>query len=126
MNLLQPKVVLGVTLVIVTLILVSLAQEMNRRWQTAREIQKLESEARLAQKQVVELQNLNQYFRTDDYQERLAREKLNFQATGEHVVAVPDNITAPPPAPTADSVGPRHIPLTWWKAFFVDEQPLGL
>jgi cell division protein FtsB len=125
MNLFQPKVILAVTAIIVALILISLAQEVHRRWQTAREIQKLETEVHNAQKQVVELQNLNQYFSTEDYQERLAREKLNYQAPGEHVVAVPENQTQTATAAPTQEKPRQSIPLTWWKVFFVDDGSLG-
>lgn len=125
MTLLQPKVIIAVTLLIVGFILISLAQEVNRRWQTQREIQKLETQVHDAQKQVVELQNLNQYFSTDDYQERLAREKLNYQGPGEHVVAVPDNVAAPTPvAGNTAPIASISIPLAWWKVFFVDDPSL--
>lgn len=123
MTLLQPKVVLAVTSVIVALILVSLGQEVNRRWQTARQIQQLQQEVHQSQKEVVELENLNQYFSTADYQERLAREKLNYQAPGEHVIAIPDTPSTPTPSAATPTASKNSIALTWWKRFFVEQKP---
>lgn len=124
MSLLRPKLIMGVVGVAVVLILFSLAQEMNRRWQVQREVQQLDSQLKNMQRQVVELENLNQYFRTDDYQERLAREKLNFQAPGEKVVLIPEAkpIADTPVIDDQPQEAPPSIPMRWWQLFFVDER----
>lgn len=122
MQLLQPRIVLGVALVIGVFLLISLAQEMNRRLQVQREVRRLEQEVQEMQKTVTHLENLNQYFRTDAYQERLAREKLNYKAEGEQVILIPENATphdqAVATSETADTVS---IPEKWWRIFFVPE-----
>lgn len=121
---LRPNLIVGVTGVIVLLILLSLSQEMNQRWQIQREIQRLELASKDLQNNVVDLQNLNQYFRTDDYQERQAREKLNYRAPGEQVVLIPEGNNAPPATnelaekPSAQNYS---TPMKWWRIFFVDE-----
>lgn len=115
--------IIGGTLIIVVLILLSLAQEMNRRWQVQREIQKLDNDVRQLQTNVIELEQLNQYFRTDDYQERLAREKLNFRAPGEQVVLIPENQLSGEAAEQQvipEAGRPLSNPLRWWHIFFVD------
>ena len=68
---------------------------------------------------------LNQYFRSDDYQERLAREQLNYKAEGEKVVLIPESDLVPPPSSQAIASDEVHVstPLQWWKVFFVDETP---
>lgn len=123
MNILQPKLVLIAAAVAVVLLLVSLAQEMNRRWQIQREVHRLEQDVTAMRKTIIELENVNQYFRTDDFRERLAREKLNYQAPGEKVVLVPDQGTnvavAPPPTPVTAT---HSIPERWWRRLFVDTQ----
>jgi len=123
MSLLQPKVILAVTIIVVLLIFVSLAQEMNRRLQVQREVIKLEQEVQSMQKTVIELSNLNQYFQTDAYQERLAREKLNYSAPGEKVVLIPDQQynTAAPAEETAAQAD-ISVPEKWWRIFFVERQ----
>lgn len=118
----KPKLILGTTAVIVVLILLSLGQEVNRRWQVQREVTKLEQDVQQLQKNVIELKHLNQYFRTDDYQERLAREKLNYRAEGEHVVLIPDEDIqeeARPELPHDTPAEPSN-PVLWWEVFFVD------
>lgn len=119
---LRPKLVIGITSVVVLLILLSLAQEMNRRWQVQREVQQLDAEVQDLQKNVIELEHLNQYFRTDDYQERLAREKLNYRSQDEQVVLIPEEDLPDErslPKPT-DEDERDPIPLRWWKLLFVD------
>ena len=123
---LRPKLIIGVTIVIVFLILLSLVQEMNRRWQVQREVQRLEEEVAGIQKEVVELDNLNTYFRTEDYQERLAREKLNYRAPGEQVVLIPeeDATQTENELPQATADVSISTPMRWWRIFFVDSNPL--
>lgn len=120
MNILRPKIVVSVAGVIIVLLLISLAQEMNRRLQVQREVQKLQQDVHGLERNVIGLENLNQYFRTDAYQERLAREKLNYQAPGEKVVLIPEEQQtdrSPEMAePTDDHIS---IPEGWWRAFFV-------
>lgn len=118
----KPNVVLGITAVIVVLILFSLAQEMNRRWQVQREISRLEGEVNKMEKRVVELTQLNEYFSTPDYRERLAREQLNYKAPGEKVVLIPEHSSATQQTEEENKTAEtkRSIPLTWWYLFFVD------
>ncbi len=118
---LRPNIIIGVTAVIVLFIMLSLAQEMNRRWQVQKEVARLEGEVRELANSVVELDNLNQYFRTDDFQERLAREKLNYRAPGEEVVLIPEQELNPVNEETPDLERgdlPSSLPLRWWNQFF--------
>ena len=118
---LRVKLILGIMAVVAFLILLSLTQEMNRRWQVQREVDQLELEARELEKNVIELENLNQYFRTDDYQERLAREKLNYRAEGEKVVLIPEDDVSREDFPQEKKVEEETaVPWRWWKIFFVD------
>lgn len=119
----KPKFILGTTAVVVLLILLSLSQEANRRWQVQQEVAYLEQDVQQLQKNVIELKHLNQYFRTDDYQERLAREKLNYRAEGEHVVLIPEEDIKEDVKPSLPHDTPEEPtnPVLWWKVFFVDE-----
>lgn len=121
MAILRPRLVIGVTVVVAVFVLLSLVQEMNRRIQIQREVRQLEAQAEEMQRTITSLENLNQYFRTDDYQERLAREKLNYQAPGEKVVLIPDEAAAP--AAEAKQTE-RVVPIVekWWRIFFVPEK----
>lgn len=119
----KPNLMLGITALVVLLILFSLAQEMNRRWQVQREISQLESEVNKMEKRVVELSQLNEYFKTADYRERLAREQLNYKAPGEKVVLIPEHSSATQKKDAAPTEEARQlsIPLSWWYVFFVDK-----
>jgi len=118
----SPKLMLGATGIIILFILFSLAQEMNRRLQVQREIVGLEQEAREVEKSLIAMENLNQYFRTDAFQERMAREKLNYRAEGEKVVLITEDYQAA--AVETQAVLERvdsSIPRRWWQIFFGDQ-----
>jgi cell division protein FtsB len=119
MRVLSPKLILSVAGVIVLFIMISLVQEMNRRLQVQREVAQLEGEARKLEKTIVEMENLNQYFRTDAFQERIAREKLNYRAEGEEVVLLPEDSEIRE-APVVDSVPEKPVSNArqWWDTFF--------
>lgn len=123
MNLLKPHIILIVAGVIVLFIMVSLAQEMNRRWQYQAEVDRLEQEVRNSEKGLIELEHLNQYFKTSEYQERLAREKLNYRAPGEAVVLIPQNETnlALDTAKPEEAEKSVSIPQKWWFVFFGEQ-----
>ena len=123
MTILRPKIILLVLSIVLLFLFVSLAQEMSRRLQVQHEVQLLQQEVQEMQRTVISLENLNQYFRTDAYQERLAREKLNYQAPGEKVVLIPDDAFAEPAAAAsaASATAAASIPERWWRAFFVPE-----
>ncbi len=118
----RPQIVLGITGCIALVILFSLAQEANRRWQVQREVSRLEKEVSDMKKSLVALEQLNKYFRTSDYKERLAREQLNFRAPDEKVVLIPEHDGSPVGAKTKvyETQTSLSIPLKWWYLFFVD------
>lgn len=119
----RPQIVLGITGAIALLILFSLAQEANRRWQIQREVSRLEQQVSEMEKSLVALQQLNEYFRTPDYKERLAREQLNFRAPGEKVVLIPERDGKPvATSKVAQEQKVVSIPLKWWYLFFVDSR----
>lgn len=122
MAILKPKLVVGAAGVVAVIVVLSLVQEMNRRMQIQREVRQLEAQAEEMKRTIASLENLNQYFRTDDYQERLAREKLNYQAPGETVVLIPDEEAVA--AGAKPSPPERAVPIIekWWRVFFVPEQ----
>lgn len=112
------KFVLAAAGIIAILIIFSLVQEMNRRLSVQREIVRLESEANKLEKNLIQMENLNQYFKTDDFAELMAREKLNYRAEGEKVVLIPETATAQDESDETDEVDERSIPKRWWDAFF--------
>ena len=107
MRVLSPKLITLIAGVVAVFLLVSLAQEMNRRLQVQREVAKLQQEVHGLEKTIVEMENLNQYFDTDDFQERMAREKLNYRAAGETVVLITEEKPAGEPREPESVVGHR-------------------
>ena len=101
----------------------SLAQEANRRWQYRQEVAQLQKKAQGLEAKVIELDNLNTYFRTEEYQEKLAREKLNFRAEGEQVVLVPrDHEEVEVTSQVIESEEKNYSnPELWWRVFFVPD-----
>jgi hypothetical protein len=94
---------------------------MNRRIAVQREVLRLEHEADNMHKSLIELENLNQYFRTDDYQDRVAREKLNYNAPGEKVVVITESTDKGSALKSAENESELiSIPERWWRLFFVD------
>jgi len=118
------KILLTTSIVFVVLIMFSLAQEMNRRIQVKREVARLEQEVKELNKSLVEMENLNHYFGSEAYKERMAREKLNYKAPGEEVVLVPEEQRASEEGAWQElqEVNDDSIPLKWWNTFFVDPQ----
>jgi cell division protein FtsB len=119
MSMLSPKLILSAASIIVLFILISLVQEMNRRLQVHREVALLEAEVRELETSIIEMENLNQYFRTEAFQERMAREKLNYRAPGEEVVLLtPDQTVREVPLAEETSPPLVSIPRRWWDVFF--------
>jgi len=107
--------------VVVLFILFSLAQEMNRRIQIQREVARLDQEVRGLDKEIAEMENLNEYFRSNAFQERVAREKMNYRAPGEEVVLIPE-VLGEQVAVEENIVDsePVSIPERWWRVFFIE------
>lgn len=104
--------------IVAVLIIFSLVQEMNRRLSVQREIVRLESEANKLEKNLIQMENLNQYFKTDDFAELMAREKLNYRAEGEKVVLIPETEAVRDESEEGEAIDNRSIPKRWWDAFF--------
>lgn len=125
MRIVTPKTMLVVAGVVILLILFALAQEMNRRLQVQREIVQLESEVSALEKNLIEMDNLNQYFKTDDFAELMAREKLNYKAEGEKVVLIPERKEEDIVGYEETNKEEQSIPKKWWSEFFTKPLQLG-
>lgn len=121
MRLFSRKLLLAAAGVVVLFILVSLAQEMNRRIQIQREVVRLDQEVRSLDKEIAEMENLNQYFRSNAFQERMAREKMNYRAPGEEVVLIPEVLGEQDAVEkSVVDFAPVSIPERWWRVFFIE------
>lgn len=122
MRFFSKRVLLVGAVVFLLFILSALVQEMNRRMQVQKEVARLEQEVRSLDKAVMEMSNLNQYFRSEAYKERMAREKLNYRAPGEEVVLLPDERSVGDEArEDTEKIVKLSIPMHWWRIFFVEQ-----
>ena len=82
------KIVSWAGLVIVLYMLAILTSETGKNYQLRSKSDELEGQISQMQSQIEELGYKVTYYRTDAYQERLAREKLGLQKPGETVVSI--------------------------------------
>lgn len=68
---------------------ISVARVTYHRYQFNREINRLKSEIERTEKRNQELASLIEFFKTENFLEQEAREKLNLKKGGESVVVVP-------------------------------------
>jgi cell division protein DivIC len=99
---------------------VALSREVTRKARIQNEVAALEADIYSLERRNEELNGLIDYFQSDAFAEREAREKLNVQKPGEKVievqapVATPTQVAAAPtPAPL-----PQDNPHRWWVYLF--------
>jgi len=86
---LTSKAVLAGTFVVLVLLSISLGKEVYRSYQINQEISSVRADIAQLQQKNAELAHVIDYFKTDSYQEKEARQKLNLQKPGETAVAIP-------------------------------------
>ncbi len=97
--------------------------ELSQNSQIEKEIESLKREAEKIQKNNTELREKIAYFETPEFQERIAKEKLNLQKEGENVVIVKHNSSSREEfkenTPSQNHLSPE-IPnwKKWWRYFF--------
>ena len=102
--------VIGVTVLIVVYFLFTFAGNAIKGHQLNQQENQLNDEIASMQDQYQRLQALEQYMKSDEYIEAVAREQLGLVKPGETgIVAVP---TQPSPTPAPDSANPD----LWWEA----------
>jgi len=72
----------------VIMISLALMQETYRRYQIQHEIEDLRGQAEKKERDNQKLKGMIEYFKTDDFQEKEAKEKLSVQKEGEKVLLV--------------------------------------
>ncbi|MBI2426468.1 MAG: septum formation initiator family protein [Candidatus Kerfeldbacteria bacterium] len=119
-------VVLGGAIIVV-LFGVAVTKELLRRYEINKEITALEQQAAELESRQQELSGLIEYFQSDAFKEREARERLGLQREGESVVVLP-NIES---TQTGTIAGDRTIVSEqknqsnmrkWWDYFFRESQ----
>ena len=88
-KLLKSKIFLFVLLVTLGSFGYIFARELSRQYHIQGEITELEQEISKLENRNEELGDLIAYFKTESFQEKEVRSKLNLQKPGEHVVALP-------------------------------------
>ena len=75
--------------VIIVYLLVILAQTVKRNYDMNRQVHELNGQIELLKEQKDQLAYNIQYYKTDSFREREAREKLGLQLPGESVIIIP-------------------------------------
>jgi cell division protein FtsB len=104
------KVVIGVTALIVVYFLFTFAGNAIKGHQLNEQEAQLNADIASMQDRYQRLQALEQYLKSDEYVEQVAREQLGLVKPGEiGIVAIP---TQPSPTPAPDASNPD----LWWEA----------
>jgi cell division protein FtsL len=108
----------------VAMISLALTQETYRRYQIQKEIEELKAQADKKEKDNQQLKGLINYIKTDDFQEKEAKEKLGVQKEGEKVLGIRGDRTIEKKSEDASlekssSVKDNRSNLKkWWDYFF--------
>ncbi len=127
-------IILGICLLV--FIGFSLGKETYRNYQIEKEIQALEEEISSIEKNNDNLTHLIEYFKTESYQEKEARQKLGLQKEGEKVVVITEENIEPEELEmenTEDSIEEFNQseeiqkeeisnPRKWWNFIFIWEE----
>jgi len=99
---------------------VSIARELRSSYEVSMQIRQLQSQIQELENHNTELAGLLTYLESPEYQEQEARQKLNLQKPGEHVVILPE-VEVPakkiPTNPTLE-VELKSNWKNWWNYFF--------
>ncbi len=115
---LRSKIFLIIAVIFTLLVLVASGREIVRRLQIEREIEKLENEVERLETENTELRGLIEYFQTESYAERQAREKLNLQKGGERAVIISENVSEEVSLERARQEERKSNLKKWWDFFF--------
>ncbi len=108
------KLFLGVVIVLLLIAFGLELQQWRGRQAINNEISHLVAEQQSLEKKNVDLEQSLQYFSSDSYKEKLAREQLGLKKDGEIVVNFPKTNE---PAATVQLLSPESNPKKWWQYF---------
>jgi len=126
-KLLNSKLVLTGSLVLLVVISVALGKAIYKRYEIQKEIQTIQSEIESAEGQNKELTQLIEYLATDSFREKMARQKLNLKREGETVIAIPvkkeseKSILGSVPSEELEAISVKSKfdnPKKWWQYLF--------
>jgi len=120
-------VLITIALGAVVLIALAVTEETYRRYQIQKEIEDLKVQAEKKERDNQKLQGLIQYLKTDDFQEKEAKEQLSLQKEGEKVMVIKEENTSQNTnqnnefvAPTKPQEDQRSNSRRWWDYFFAN------
>jgi len=120
-------VLITIALGAVVLIALAVTEETYRRYQIQKEIEDLKVQAEKKERDNQKLQGLIQYLKTDDFQEKEAKEQLSLQKEGEKVMVIKEENTNQNTnqnnefvAPTKPQEDQRSNSRRWWDYFFAN------
>ena len=127
MNTIIRVILITIALGAVVLIALAVTEETYRRYQIQKEIEDLKVQAEKKERDNQKLQGLIQYLKTDDFQEKEAKEQLSLQKEGEKVMVIKEENTNQNTnqnnefvAPTKPQEDQRSNSRRWWDYFFAN------
>jgi len=125
MNTIVRFLLIAVGLGAIVMISLALTQETYRRYQIQKEIDDLRVQAENKERDNQKLKGMIEYFKTDDFREKEAKEKLSVQKEGEKVLMVRgDRESEDKPKEEQQADGPPELKdnrtnlRKWWDYFF--------
>lgn len=124
MNTLIRFLLIAVALGAIIMISLALTQETYRRYQIQKEIEDLKTQAEKKERDNQKLSSMLEYFKTQDFQEKEAKEKLSVQKEGEKVLMVTGDRNSETKteeevqAANEPKKDERTNPRKWWDYFF--------
>ena len=124
MNTIIRFLLISVALGAIIMISLALTQETYRRYQIQKEIEDLKMQAEKKERDNQKLSSMISYFKTQDWKEKEAKEKLSVQKEGEKVLMVTGDRNAQTKSeedsPTASAPKKDERPnlRKWWDYFF--------
>ena len=111
---------IAASVLVVVFLGTGLGKEFYRDYQIQKEIDSLQSDISVLEKDNYKLSQLIEYYKTDEYKEAEARKRFNLKKDGESVVVVRPN-----PVDSEDDLNENNneennLPnyLKWWNYFF--------
>lgn len=115
------KGVIIIGLFILIFLSVALGKELLRRYEVNKEIAQLEKEIATLEKENIDINDLMNYFNTNSYIEKEARQKLGLQKEGETMVILPkegDNQESSNTTSEEEEEVNQTNLQRWWNYFF--------
>ncbi|MEJ0021165.1 MAG: septum formation initiator family protein [Candidatus Doudnabacteria bacterium] len=102
--------------IVLLLVMVFAAKILIQKYQVDKETAKLENQVQKIKQDNQQLSSLIQYYGSQDYEEKAAREKLSLQKNGEYVVGLPQQDETNPSTQTKTGSGSNYK--KWFNYFF--------